>query len=83
VSDDSPSDLSVFDLARRLVDGLPVSAAGQREVAAELLRVQPIVEAAERFVDYVFVFARCECPQKCVRCDLTSAVDTARAKESR
>jgi hypothetical protein len=72
----STDDITPYDLASRLVDGLPVSAAGQREVAAELLRWQETIEAALEW----HTAKLGDRPSHDKLCD---AIDTARAKESR
>lgn len=49
VTDDNPADLTIRQRAERAASGLPVSSKETQELAAELLRWLPVIEAACRW----------------------------------
>jgi hypothetical protein len=85
--DESPDDIDVWTLARRLVDGLPVSAAGVREVAAELLRWADVIRLMGHLREENFhIRTGLDRAARRLFDKLYCAIDaahTARAKESR
>lgn len=44
MSDESPDDLTPYDLAAQVIEGMPRTEAAHREIAAELVRVRTEVQ---------------------------------------
>ena len=86
MSNDSPDDLTVYDLARRICDGMAHTEQAAREVAAELLRWAETIRTVQEWRGLQAVAPwnpfTALAAERC-REALIAAIDTARAKESR